>query len=83
MMPAIQQLFRKLSLMYSDREGVPRRWMDRMSVLLRGIGTSKNLIEERQAQVDRFKQYYLEFRRLLTANNDFLENIAELEESRA
>ncbi|MEW6203211.1 MAG: PEP/pyruvate-binding domain-containing protein, partial [bacterium] len=44
------------------------------------ISPSRDQKAQHDAQISKFQHYYLEFRKMLTANNDFLENIADLED---
>ncbi|MBI5115410.1 phosphoenolpyruvate synthase [Candidatus Poribacteria bacterium] len=51
-------------------------------VFLEIIGLRQEQIVEHQAQLARFKLYHTEFRKLLSANNSFLEIIADLEQKK-
>lgn len=48
--------------------------------IFRKLGRGEDVQVEHDAQIARFKRFYLEFRKLLSANNEFLENIADLED---
>jgi pyruvate, water dikinase len=62
--------------------GVWRRVAHGLLVFLDLIGLYSYRQVDQEAQLTRFRMNHVEFRALLTANNDFLTIVAELEESR-
>ena len=48
--------------------------------IFRKFNRGEDVKIEHDAQIARFKRFYFEFRKLLSANNEFLENIAALED---
>jgi pyruvate,water dikinase len=62
--------------------GALRRAADALLVFLDLIGLYAHRRVDQEAQLTRFRSHHIEFRALLTANNNFLTVVAELEESR-
>lgn len=59
-----------------------RRVSDALLSFLDLIGLYSSRRVDQEAQLNRFRAHHIEFRALLTANNNFLTLVAELEESR-
>jgi len=59
-----------------------RRVADALLAFLDLIGLYSSQRVDQEAQLNRFRSHHIEFRGLLTANNNFLTIVAEMEESR-